>query len=267
MTDARYDVIVLGAGVAAFSALNTLANGSQRIACLETFDRIGGNHRSQNINGYTFDIGSFIFHEGYPIFRYFPKLAELCVPFSPSNQRLSPNSQVQNYPYDQAELFSSNPLKTMSYGLSFIKGRMFSRADNAESYIIKVVGRGLYDDLGLSNYVRRFYGVSPDRIDRRFVEDRMQFILNAARPTAFLRSQIKSRFGKQSTSGLAKRVAYARPKEGFETFYAPVKSVLEKRGVEFHFGVQIKGILRESEGFLVETCNGKMHTRRLVNTM
>ncbi|MEL7447300.1 MAG: FAD-dependent oxidoreductase [Pseudomonadota bacterium] len=236
----------------------------------ETFDRLGGNHRSRNINGYTFDIGSFIFRPGYPIFQHFPGLEARCVSFTPGNQRLSPRGEIRKYPYDPREVMSSNPLTTLRYGSSLTRGRLTPGTPaNAETYLHRVLGRELYQDLGLAHYLRRFYGVEPSTIDRQFVDDRMQFLLKATEPAALVRT-VRKMVGSKSenpVNGQAHRMALARPRDGFDALYTPVRDSLEARGVTFQLGADLVGVQRGDGGFEIALGDRTVRARRLINTM
>jgi phytoene dehydrogenase-like protein len=58
----RYEVIILGAGVSGLvSASVLLSQGYRRILIADAYNHVGGNHIDWSTDGYTFDVGSFIF--------------------------------------------------------------------------------------------------------------------------------------------------------------------------------------------------------------
>jgi len=264
-----HDVIVLGAGIAGLAAMDRLTGTGGSILCLESFDRIGGSHRSVEAGGYTFDIGSFVFHANHPFFQTYPEVREQMVPFAPGQQRLAPDGKVRRYPYASTEIFGGALLSTVLDGLSFLSGRLrFGEVGNADAYARKILGRRLYERLGLRNYMERFYGSSAELIDRSFVDDRMKFVLRAVQPAAMAGTIAQLVRSKVSAPKPApKRVALARPRAGFEALYAPVVKALEDKGARFVLGAGTEAIRRVSDGFEITTAQGVYRCARLVNTL
>src|ERR1700744_345663 len=63
----RYEVIIFGAGVSGLVSASVLLNqGYRRILITDAYDHAGGNHIDWSANGYTFDVGSFIFQDDSP---------------------------------------------------------------------------------------------------------------------------------------------------------------------------------------------------------
>ena len=58
----RYEAIIFGAGVSGLvSASILLSQGYRRIQIADAYNHVGGNHIDWSTDGYTFDVGSFIF--------------------------------------------------------------------------------------------------------------------------------------------------------------------------------------------------------------
>lgn len=265
----EYDIIVLGAGVAGLAALDNFSGGSESVLCLESFDRLGGSHKSVDLNGYTFDIGSFVFHKNFPFLRNYPELFDLLTPFKPGQQRITPDGLVRAYPYERSEVFGAHPLSALSNLFSLVGGRLgVGEVRNADEYARRLIGRKLYEKLGLRNYMERFCGTPASSIDRSFVDHRMQFVRRAVRPQALVRT-----LGDVLLSKVRKpqppvgKVAYARPREGFLALYGGVADKLEAGGVNFAFGIGLKSITREGERFRIKTDRGVYSCARLISTI
>jgi protoporphyrinogen oxidase len=270
MTIEAADVIVLGAGVAGLTATHTLLQETGDILCLETFDHVGGNHRSRNIGEYSFDIGSIVLDANAPLFSYFVGLRDLCVPFNMAIQRVAPRGRVRAYPFEIREAFGGNFFAAMANASSLLAGRLSRRAPkNVEDYCIHVIGRRLYEELGLKIYVERFHGLPADAIDVRFAEQRMQFVAKGARP-----DQIAAAIVRASRNWLAGRseerasfAALVRPRAGFEALYGAVRDHLVQRGARFIFSVAPRTIRKCNGRFEIDTDRGVFSARRVVSTL
>ena len=95
----QWDAVVLGAGISGLVAAKLLQKqGLARIAIVEEYDHIGGNHIDSHIGPFTFDIGTLIFWENSPFFNHFPELLPLYQPVEASFGRIIPSGEVSSYP-------------------------------------------------------------------------------------------------------------------------------------------------------------------------
>lgn len=264
------DVIVLGAGVAGLTVAHTLLRETASILCLESFDRVGGNHRSYNIGDYTFDIGSIVLDGNAPLFSYFAGVRDMCVPFNLDIQRVAPGGHVRGYPFEIGEAFGGNPLTALANAASLLAGRLVSGVPkNVEDYCIHVIGRRLYEGLGLRTYVERFHGLPADVIDVRFAEQRMQFVTREARlghVVAQVARAARDRLAGR-TRGRSQFAALVRPRAGFEALYGAVRDSLAQRGARFGFSVVPQRIRKRDGRFEVETDCGVFSADRIVSTL
>lgn len=264
------DAIILGAGVAGLTAANRLLDDHADVLCLESFTHVGGNHRSRDIGGYTFDIGSIVLNSKFPLFRHFSGLEDICVPFQHRLQRVAPGGAVRAYPFELSEALGANPLTTLRNGASLIAGRLGGRAPgNVEDYCVRHLGWRLYRGLGLKTYIERFYGLPASEINLRFAETRMQFVAEGARLDQMIGKvvrAVKSRLTKTGP-GDAPFSGLVRPRGGFEALYGAVQSQLAARGARFMFGVAMKSVRKANDGFIVDTDCGAFATKRVVSTI
>lgn len=269
MTEA--DAIVLGAGVAGLTVARALRSEHEHVLCLEAFNHVGGNHRSCDINGYTFDIGSIVFNPEHKLFRYFDGVAETCVPFVSLIQRVAPGGVVRLYPFELKEAMGGSPLGLLANVASLAAGRIGMRKPgNVEEVCIHLLGRRLYEGLGLKTYVERFYGLPADQINMRFAEQRMQFVTRDAKLHK-IAGRLASSLGRRLSSKPADKEypfhAMVRPRSGFETMYGVAQAQLERLGVRFEFGVQHISIRKAGGAFVVKTESGQYLARRVVSTI
>ncbi|WP_263381869.1 flavin monoamine oxidase family protein [Granulicella arctica] len=62
MTEAPYDTLIIGAGMAGLTAARTLAEAGQRVLVVEAQDRIGGRILTRHIHGETVEVGAEFVH-------------------------------------------------------------------------------------------------------------------------------------------------------------------------------------------------------------
>ncbi|MGT2481337.1 NAD(P)-binding protein [Methylobacterium oryzae CBMB20] len=79
--DDVFDAIILGAGITGLVSASILHDlGCRKIAVLDEFGNLGGNHIDRSISGYTFDIGSLIFQDDLAAARSFSRAARTLRP-------------------------------------------------------------------------------------------------------------------------------------------------------------------------------------------
>jgi hypothetical protein len=263
------DVVILGAGVAGLVAARLLRRQGLGVMCLETFADVGGNHRSRDIAGFTFDVGSIVFNSGFPFFAMFPSALALCVPFEQRIQRIV-NGTVRDYPFEVREALAGGPVEIVRNAASLLAGKLSGMSPvNVAEHCRKHLGDRLYVKLGLKAYVERFYGIPDHEIDVRFADQRMQFVTNAARLDR-VAGAVAKRLGVLLAGKPEPPDVFhglVRPRAGFPAMYGAAQAELEAEGVVFRFGVDPGAIRKVEEGFEIGTGHGVVSCRRLVSTI
>jgi protoporphyrinogen oxidase len=259
-----YDAIVLGAGISGLVASSILSEDpSTRVLIADGYPTAGGNHISVNIGDYTFDIGSYIFQDDSPLLKHFPELLPDYIKIDPSWRRLNPQGRVTKYPVSiKDDVVAAGPLEWTRIGLSVVFARLFRRDwHNARDFARYWIGARFLKRSGLENYMERFYGLPPERIDLHFAEKRMSWI----REYASLDNPMFKRRMTPDTS--PPNCQLARPKAGFPHLYDIATHRLQKDGVDFSLGVDLKSIERIDDGFVVRTPKGTFAAKRLISTL
>lgn len=259
--------IILGAGIAGLTAADAESAAGRAVTVVDAYDRVGGNHISHQVGPYSFDIGSFLFFPGFPLFEAYPEVRERCVPLAIAFQRIAPDGRVRRYPFEEREILAQPPHRLAGAMLSLAAGRLRRGpprdvADTA----IRLIGAQLYRQLGLENYLTRFYGLAPEQIDPLFADKRMQQVLQGARLGRMLRRAV-GRLAAPAPAPATGPLVVVRPRDGFAAFYAPVRSALERRGVAFRLGAGPRQVERGASGFRVVTAAGEVCGDRLVSTI
>jgi protoporphyrinogen oxidase len=262
--------LILGAGVAGLTAAHELAGRGDNVTIVDTFAQIGGSHRSFQIDGMTFDIGSIFFWKQYKLFEMFPACLETCVLTRYATQRLNPAGKISTYPFALSEVLYQPPLGLVRSALDYSRGRLSRRKPaNALEVCERLFGRHLYRALGLNNHMDRIYGVPAAQIDPLFVERRMQFLVQAASLKGFgdriLRALEVTALKKPDKR--SKPRALVRPFGGFAELYQPARAQLERCGAIFILGAEIASIARDGAGFVIAGSFGRERFDRIVNTI
>ncbi len=260
-----FDAIILGAGVSGLVAASVLIRqGNGRIAVIDRYESIGGNHIDWSANGFTFDIGSLVFQDDSPLLKHFPELLEHYIHIHPTWGRLNPQRKITRYPISVADdILRAGPLAICRIALSVIHARIWRRElRNAKDFAAFWIGAYLLRHSGLENYMARFYGTPPEHIDLELAEKRMMWI----KEHSSLRSLVK-KMRQKKLPHLQNR-QLARPKEGFAALYEPVKRSLTANGVTFKLGSSISKIEKGGEQFIVIPAQGeRIAAKRVISTV
>jgi protoporphyrinogen oxidase len=261
-----FAVMVLGAGISGLVAASVLLKqGYQSIVVVDEYDHIGGNHIDRSIGDYTFDIGSFIFQDDSPLLVHLPELLPLYVPINPSWGRLNPQGVVTKYPISiQDDLIAAGPIEWIRIISSILFARIFRRKlRNAREFAQFWIGARLLTRSGLANYMERFYGLPPEKIDIRFAEKRMLWI----KEHASVRRYLSFPRWLKPTMPFVQNQQLARPREGFSHLYKDAAQRLARSGVTFQLGVKMFSMQKRAGLFLLKTEGRPFAASRVVSTI
>lgn len=262
--------MVLGAGVAGLTAVDVALAQGESVLCLETFERVGGQHRSRTIGPYTFDNGTIIFYADFPLFERFPGVRAVCTPFPHTFQRVAPGGVVRAYPFESSEVFAGGPLATALNFASLARARMQRRpAANVEDFCVHAMGRRLYHSLGLRTFVERFYGLPAAQLELRFAEQRMAEISRSTRLGPMMGRLLRLLARRPAKDGYSayREDGFARPQAGFAAMYRVVQAGLEANGAEFRCSVDLGAIRRERAGYVVACDGADIVCERVISTI
>jgi NAD(P)-binding Rossmann-like domain len=265
-SESSVDAIVLGAGISGLVSASILVEqGAARVLVVDSYDHVGGNHIDRACDGYTFDVGSFIFQDDSPLLRHLPELLPLYVPIDPSWAKLTPQGVITRYPFSVPDDFiAAGPLEWLRMLGSAAAARIRRRRmRNARDFARYWIGARLLHRSGLEHYMERFCGLPAEKIDLKFAEKRMMWIAEYARL-----SQVR-RLIRPPADTPATRVntQLARPREGFAHLYAPAVERLERDGVTFLLGADTRRLTKVPDGYELEVGEQRVTAPRVVSTI
>ncbi len=269
MTD--YDHVILGCGVAGLCAAHMLLEaGAGKLLILDEYPAPGGNQISDDVNGYTFDIGAFYYWPSMPMFQMYPAMAAACLQVPIVIKRIAPSGGVCRYPFSFGEeFFGRGPLywgqALTSMASARLSGRPFT---TAEDFAVYWMGQRLYTDLGMAAYIERFFGLPANQIEAQFAVSRMEPVARIGKPSYWLDKGWRSvknllPFGRH----VQPEVLMVRPEEGMAFMYGKAVTALRERQVVVRLGERLGGIRKHGKTFEVLTDHGPIRTERLIATV
>ncbi len=261
----HFDAIVLGAGISGLVAASVLSEKGERTLVIDDYAHVGGNHMDwTSAEGYTFDVGSLIFQDDSPLLRHFPELLSHYVPIAPTWGRLNPQGKITIYPISvRDDILAAGPIGLSRIAFSVLYARLFRRnMANARDFARYWIGAYLLHRSGLETYMKRFYGIAPEKIDLDLARKRMGWISEHASIGNVLRKVMRSKAAAAPTNR-----QMARPKEGFASLYDTAVHRLKSVGVSFLLSADIRKIIKTDDGFEVALASGAVFTKRIVSTV
>ncbi|MEZ5855986.1 MAG: NAD(P)-binding protein [Hyphomicrobiaceae bacterium] len=233
----NYDYLILGCGVAGLCAAQMLRKqGSRSILIIDQYSAPGGNQMSHDINGYTFDIGAFYYWPSMPLFQMFPAMAAPCPRVDISIERISPLGAVHSYPFSVGpEFIARGPwywLKAISsLGRARLNKRSFA---TAEDYAVYWMGRCLYADLGMADYITRFFDLPADQIEAQFAIARMQPVSRIGKISYWVDKAMRSI--KHAVRPSPSEHLLVRPERGMAHMYGKAVTSLRHQDIDIALG-------------------------------
>lgn len=264
----EYDLIVLGAGVAGLTAAAQLS-ASATVCVVDEFEQVGGNHKSFEVGGFSFDIGTIFFRADDPLFKMFPAALHSAVVAEIPIQKLRPDGTIGLYPISLGDAPSNIwSITQAALSLAYAKYRYRRPRDTAE-FAKYYMGAVLYEDTGLSSYISRMFGVDGTQLGVEFAYRRMDWVRDAGSLRKRARSLLRraSRLGRRREPSKPTAATVVRPVAGFQGMYGPIVASLEAAGVRFSLGAELLGIDKTDRGFVVRTAAGDIVAKRLISTI
>lgn len=266
-----FEHVILGCGVAGLCAAKMLIDaGVTSLLVIDEYKDAGGNQISHEINGYTFDIGAFYYWPTMPLFKMYPEILAECPARTICIERIQPNGEVGPFPFSlRREFIDRGPLYWLrslsSMGLARLRPRHFV---TARDYAIFWMGRTLYIDLGMDDYIRRFFGLSAVQIEAQFAISRMALIPRYGKPSFWLRKcydRLKRALSEHRNSPA--EILLVRPEKGLAHMYGSAVSRLIGLGVDVRLNQKIDGITKQFGQFEISAGGCIIRTANLINTI
>lgn len=245
-------IAVLGGGVAGTVAARELAASEGfEIDLLEQKDTLGGLHRSIELEGLNYDIGTFLFDRSHTFLQTFPELYRSFVQTEHLGLSITGRGTIDHYPMTiRGYLRDHGPIRFSTDILDLMRCKLTCRKrETLVEYLQYYLGRGIYGRSGLKKYIERLYAAPDSEVDLEFALQRIPSLpeeCGLRRNLGRLVREIWHHPTKEGTWG-----CYVRPREGFQAVYATVERVLKQKGVNVRKGVSIRGVERTGAGYLV----------------
>jgi protoporphyrinogen oxidase len=262
-TEQRFDAIVLGAGISGLVSALLLAERGKKVLLLDDYPELGGNHISRDINGMSFDIGCFFFHENSAFFRHFPQLLPLYLPAEARVAKMRPDGEISSYPFDlRKDLLALPFARQARIAASLIRSRLMVDPDaSALDFITYWIGREFGNASGLVPYLRRFYSADPALVESSFARKRMGWVARNASLKGLLRTLRQRRTVEQNA-------CHVRPGAGFQEVYSKAAGMLRDKGAVIQLAAGVETISRNADGSMsVSSAFGKVSATEVFSTV
>jgi protoporphyrinogen oxidase len=265
------DYAILGAGVAGLCAARMLSNaGASNIIIIDQYSKPGGNQKSYEINGYTYDIGAFYYWPTMPIYKMFPHMLDDCVKKTICIERITPDGKIGPYPFSfRHEFLDRGPLYWLHALSSLWLARLRqSRFVSAEDFAVYWMGRKLYTDLGMARYIERFFGISADCIEAQFAISRMSVVAELGHLGFWLRKirrELKKALRPERNPPV--EMLIVRPEKGLPHMYGQAVDALVQSGVDVELGCRIDRIEKSGDKFEIYSSDGAVRAANIVSTI
>ncbi len=247
-TTPGHRLAVLGGGATGVTAAGWLARrfGAQ-VDLFEASPTLGGLHKSVALCGRDYDVGAFVFDPAHDLFQVFPELAEDFIAIEAQFRRVTPSGALDIYPISIGGYIRDVGLSraTVSFvDFMLAKLRYRQRASVAE-YASYCMGRRIYEDSGLKNYIERLYSRPDHEVDLDFALQRLRYIEQLTLSRALrsvLQRMMRGHGGDQAVKVMI------RPPGGFGACYGKVQTLLEAAGVQIFASTRLQSVRSLGEG-------------------
>ena len=259
--ESQVDAVVLGGGISGLATVAKLLEQGKKVALIDEFRSLGGNHVSVHLDRYTYDIGSFFFSEKSKLFDIYPEIKELYKEAYCSAGRVCPDLDIRAYPIDKkGDVFSMRPSELLRTALSVLWARVF--CDPRKSVVHNVrywIGDYFMRRTGLYEYLVRFLGADPSEVDATLAEKRMGWVRANAKLRTILPRPKKAH---------RPHLFLLRPKSGFEVVYARIGDSLRARGVRVMLATKVERIEGDAlTGFRLSVGKEVIRAGEIVSTI
>jgi len=244
-------VVIIGAGPAGLSAAYELIKNGIRSIVFEKSDTVGGIARTENRNGYHFDIGG---HRFFSKVEYVNRLwQEVLGEDLLTVQRLSRiyyEGRFFNYPLVFSNALTNlGPTESLLIVLSYLRAQLRPRREEGtfEQWVSNRFGSRLYNTF-FKTYTEKVWGIPCNQIRADWAAQRIKGLsLVAALSNAIL--------GTQKTRSLVDQFRY--PVNGPGMMWNGFQKRIEDGGARIHFNTVVSRLSCEDGRIVGVTCSQK----------
>lgn len=262
-------VAVIGAGPTGLTAAKHLADAGYMVDLLERTDRVGGLHRSVEIDGLHYDVGTFVFFEGHGLIEAFPSVKPMMVPINYAPRSITPKGNIDRYPFTFRRYLKDNGsgVGILSIANLLVAKARFRNPQTVPEFAYYYMGRTLYETSGLKQYIKRLHGAEDRELDIEFAKLRMPAVsaMSFRNIVSKRFRRFKNRWKGKKTRSLKDRTA--RPATGFNPFYAAIRDEIESAQVNLRLSVEVESIRRQDDYFAISINGTTEQYDRVISTL
>lgn len=233
-------VVIIGGGPAGLTAAYELTRRQLKPIVLEKADKVGGIARTENYNGYYFDMGGHrFFTKSTEVNQFWQEVLGDDFLLRPRLSRIYYNRKFFNYPLKPLNALTGLGFwQSILVGASYLRWRLFPhRQENTfEQWVTNRFGRRLFL-IFFKSYTEKVWGISTSELNAEWAAQRIKDLdLKAAILSMFIQP-------KNTIKTLIEEFHY--PAKGPGMLWNKVKLDVEHRGGEVWLGSQVCGFHRE----------------------
>jgi len=232
--------IIIGGGPAGLTAAYELTRHEITPIVFEKYDKVGGISRTENFNGYYFDMGGHrFFTKSEEVNQFWDELLKDDFLQRPRLSRIYYNRKFFNYP-----LKPFNAVKGLGFwqsiliSLSYLRWQLFpyQKEDTFEQWVTNRFGKKLFNTF-FKSYTEKVWGISTSELNAEWAAQRIKDLdLKSAVLNMFIKSN-------QTITTLIEEFRY--PKRGPGMLWNEVKERIISRGGEVLLNSEVCGINRD----------------------
>ena len=248
----RVRIAVLGGGVAGVTLASELARSEAADVTVIEKDRVlGGLHRSTQLDGCTYDIGTFLFSSDHELFKTFPEIERGFRPVEVECVAIRKPGSIDRYPLSLSGYMQDfGVAETVHSIVDLLLHRLKrTKPSTLPEHICRYIGSRFYVNSGLKHYIERLYHMDDASIDVLFAKQRIDMLeshVSLKNVLRGLRARLHRPMGEARGS-----VCRVRPAGGFSEVYGAIRRSLDREGARVLTGTEIQSIAKVYDGFAI----------------
>ncbi len=256
-TPADKPIVVIGGGPAGLTAAYELTKQQRTPIVLEKYNKVGGIARTENYQGYHFDMGGHrFFTKSAQVQRFWREILGDDFLRRPRLSRIYYDSKYFHYPLKPFNaLLGLGPIEGLRIFASYVRWHLFpyKEEETFEQWVTNRFGKRLFNTF-FKSYTEKVWGIPCSELKAEWAAQRIKDLsLKTAVIAMFLKPQ-------QTIKTLIEEFDY--PRRGPGMLWTAVQDRINERGGQVHLNSNVVGIQREGQriaGVTVER-DGRCHT-------
>ena len=250
-------VIIVGGGPAGLTAGYDLTKYGIRPIVLEKLDRVGGISRTENYNGYFFDMGGHRFYtKSKEVNRFWQEILGDEFLVRPRLSRIYYDHKFFDYPLKPLNALAGLGVwQSTLIVMSYLRWQLFpyKEEDTFEEWVTNRFGKQLFSTF-FKSYTEKVWGISTSELKAEWAAQRIK---NLSLKTAAINMLVK---GNNDVASLIEEFHY--PRLGPGMLWGKVMDEIEGRGGQVKLNSNVVGINRNENRIesVVVCCDGHEQT-------